>query len=151
MEGDGEQTDNSKTCCSYFYLAMSKFKTGVSWWFGVYFHVHFLFFIVLGVVGGVILFLLEGGEQNHKFIDTLFMSVSAVTETGLGSIDISTMRIGTQVAIWFLILSGGVILFSSIPPLIRRVNILKALEDAEKSGKKGPPIYEPGKFNITIQ
>lgn len=115
-------SDNWKTISHrYFGEAVS--------FFDVYFHQHFAYITSVGLVGGAIIFFIEGGR--HKFVDTLFMSVSAVTETGLGSIDLSTMNIGSQVMIWLFILMGGVVLFSCIPPMIRRRHILSALRKAD--------------------
>ncbi len=92
--------------------------------FGVYYHLHAIYIASLAIVGGGVIFAFEGGE--HKYVDTLFMAASAVSETGLASIDTSTMHIGSLIILLLLIAMGSVVLFSVIPPIIRRSYIRAA-------------------------
>lgn len=82
-----------------------------------YFALHLSYFTTICLIGGCIIYGIEG---NEAFIDCLFMAVSAGCVTGLTTIDPSTLRIGSQVTIWVLVLLGSAVLMSAIPPLIRR-------------------------------
>lgn len=103
--------------------------------FGVYYHLHFIYFIALSLVSSAIFYRLE---PNHRFIDCLFMTTSAATMTGLTTIDVSTMGMPSQILLIVTILCGGTILFACIPPLIRRRfiarEIVRKRVDLDKAG-----------------
>ena len=82
-----------------------------------YFSCHAAYFCFISLFGGILLYYLEG--KRHHFTNTLFLAVSAVSETGLISVDLSDVNLSSQIVLLFLILSGSVLFFSIWPPLIR--------------------------------
>lgn len=108
-------------------LAVKKVRTFIVEWYNAapYYNTHALYFCTMGLVGGIIIFFLE--QQNYTFVNTLFMGVSAVTETGLSSIDVSKLCFGSQLTLWLLMVFGGTLLFSTLPPLIRMYYFDKAI------------------------
>eukprot|EP01116_Phalansterium_solitarium_P017986 TRINITY_DN4591_c0_g1_i1.p1 TRINITY_DN4591_c0_g1~~TRINITY_DN4591_c0_g1_i1.p1 ORF type:complete len:790 (+),score=192.60 TRINITY_DN4591_c0_g1_i1:134-2503(+) len=82
-----------------------------------YYPLHLLYFAVCCLIGGAIIFGIEG---NVTYIDALFMSTSAMCITGLATLDVSTFRLGSQIVLFFLMFFGGQVLMSIIPMLVRR-------------------------------
>ena len=91
-----------------------------------YYSCHVAYILGLSMFGAIVLHLFETG--NHHFINSLFMSTSAVTQTGLIVIDISLLSTLSQVVLWLLMSFGGVLLFSIFPPLIRLKYVQTALD-----------------------
>jgi Trk-type K+ transport system membrane component len=69
---------------------------------------------------------------SKSYIDCLFMAVSALTCTGLVTLNIQQMNIGSQVVIWLLLLLGGSQICSVLPVLIRRYYFKREIERASK-------------------
>jgi Trk-type K+ transport system membrane component len=102
-----------------------------------FFRLHLLYFILLGEVGAVAIYLLEGARL--PFIDVLFTCNSAVTVTGLATIDVASLTRASQAIILILIVAGGTALASAAPVLIRRhyfeAKAAEAVEDPVERGR----------------
>lgn len=64
-----------------------------------YFCFHFSYFLLFMLIGGLIVWIIERGNLNISFIDALFQSVSAMSQTGLTSVDFSEFRVYSQMLI----------------------------------------------------
>ena len=83
-----------------------------------FFWFHLGYFIFMGLLGGLILW---GLEDNLSYLDGLFVATSAVCVTGLSSADFSTFSTNGQVLVLVWIFSGGLVMISLIPVLIRLI------------------------------
>ena len=102
-----------------------------------YFTWHVLFICVESILGGAVLYVIEG---NEEYIDTLFMAVSATSETGLATINLSTMNSASQVVVWLLVLLSGVLLGATIPPSIRILHLGALAENDPKALKESKAL-----------
>lgn len=85
-----------------------------------YFWLHLIFWTFLALsVGGL---LMATGVSNYA--DALFMSTSAISATGLATIDLSTSSTGTQVIIFFAMWVSGAV-FESTIPLMMSVDVVR--------------------------
>ncbi|KAL0220266.1 hypothetical protein RCL1_000120 [Eukaryota sp. TZLM3-RCL] len=74
--------------------------------------------IVIALLGGVAIFLFQGGTI---FIhDAFFMAFSSVTCTGLSTVPIQTLNVVSKITLLVLIQSGSVVLWTLYPVVIRR-------------------------------
>jgi len=87
-----------------------------------YYRAHLTAFALLGLLGGLLLFGIEGGER--PFTHCAFTAVSALTQTGLIVVDTSALRKPSQVFMLLLITAGGGVLGSTIPITLRRLVFL---------------------------
>lgn len=81
-----------------------------------FYRLHFTAFLLMGFAGAIALCLIE----ESSFIDALFMAFSAVCVTGLVTLDTGRLHLSSQIVIFFLIMGGGNILWSTVPVLMRR-------------------------------
>lgn len=86
-----------------------------------FFVIHLAIFIFLGLIGSVVIYGIElGGLNPIEYVDALFMSISAITVTGLATVDVNKMRVGSVVVIGLLMFAGGLVLWTLFPLLVRR-------------------------------
>lgn len=83
-----------------------------------FFWFHLGYFIFMGLLGGLILW---GLEDNLSYLDGLFVATSAVCVTGLSSVDFSTFSTNGQVLVLVWIFSGGLVMISLVPLLLRLI------------------------------
>jgi Trk-type K+ transport system membrane component len=85
-------------------------------------------YLALGLVGALLIWLIEGKGGPFAFTDILFASVSASTLTGLTVIDMIQLRPGSRAVITLLMFFGSPILWSLLPVLIRRFYFRRSME-----------------------
>jgi hypothetical protein len=73
-----------------------------------FFWLHLLYFVVMSFLGCLIL----SQVQDISFIDSWFISTSAICVTGLSTLDISLFRVNSQVVILIWMQCGGLIFIS---------------------------------------
>lgn len=97
-----------------------------------YFALHLSYLIILSLVGGITIYAIQPFDGNVRvtFIDSLFKSVSAACVTGLQTLDVSSLAVGSQVVMALLILLGSSVLMSSVPALLRRAYWQRAARQA---------------------
>lgn len=101
-------------------------------------------YLALALVFGGVLHAIQKAHTPYRFIDTLYSAVSALTVTGahqariviqadsqsvgLITIDTSTLRLASQIVIFFLILLGSTQLMSVIPVALRAIFLRRWLQ-----------------------
>ncbi|KAK7746094.1 hypothetical protein SLS62_009554 [Diatrype stigma] len=82
--------------------------------------IHYAYFIVVPLVASLVFW----GSSNPKFsisyVDSLFLVVSAMTEAGLNTVNLSQMTTWQQVMLWLLIIAGSSIWVSIWTILVRK-------------------------------
>ncbi|KIW08770.1 uncharacterized protein PV09_00708 [Verruconis gallopava] len=81
---------------------------------------HYLYFIVTTLVSAGIIYGSSTPSHSVQFVDALFLAVSAMTEAGLNTINLSTLNTFQQVVLFFLIIAGSAIFVSAFVVHIRR-------------------------------
>eukprot|EP00667_Euglena_gracilis_P002669 EG_transcript_2675 len=99
-----------------------------------YFRIHLLYFILIGLAGAVVMFLVE--KSNTSFLDCLFMTYSASSLTGLESIDIAQLHFGSLWVLLVMMTLGNQVLMSSAPILIREFYFRRAFRAAKAANKE---------------
>jgi hypothetical protein len=83
-------------------------------------HLHYLYFLVTTVVCAAILWGTSTPGKSISFVDSLFFAVSAMTEAGLNTVNLSTLNTFQQCILFLLILIGSSIWVSAWIVWIRR-------------------------------
>lgn len=81
--------------------------------------VHVITFVFVPLIAASI-FYASNGENHIPFIDCLFVCVSAMTVTGLVTINVSSATIWQQVILFILMLCGGLSFVSVVMIVVRR-------------------------------
>ncbi|KAL4977003.1 cation transport protein-domain-containing protein [Aspergillus desertorum] len=74
--------------------------------------VHYAYFIIISLISSLIFWGTSNPSRSVSYTDALFMCVSAVTGTGLNSVEESTLTTFQQVVIFVLLMLGHAILIS---------------------------------------
>jgi hypothetical protein len=82
--------------------------------------IHYLYFMVTTLVSAAILWGSATPSQSLRFIDALFLSISAMTEAGLNTVNLSTLNTFQQFVLFFLIIIGSAIFVSAFVVHVRR-------------------------------
>jgi len=85
-----------------------------------FFRVHLAYFILVPLVVSAILYGSSPKSHHVPYIDCLFISVSAMTVTGLVTVPISQLTVWQQVILFLQIIFGNLIFVSWIMVLVRR-------------------------------
>jgi Trk-type K+ transport system membrane component len=80
-----------------------------------------LYFLILTPLAGVLIYLVEG----CAFIDAFFVATSAMTCTGLTTLDVSKATLATQIILMFLFFIGSPALATAFPLVIRLIRFQK--------------------------
>eukprot|EP01105_Mastigella_eilhardi_P001665 TRINITY_DN1199_c0_g1_i2.p1 TRINITY_DN1199_c0_g1~~TRINITY_DN1199_c0_g1_i2.p1 ORF type:complete len:515 (-),score=93.30 TRINITY_DN1199_c0_g1_i2:487-2031(-) len=94
-------------------------RRAVRSWCTCYLVLHIFYIVMMAVVGAVVLYILEntlnyGRNGELKFLDALFQTVSAVTGTGLTTVDISQWSMYSLMVLVSLSQLCGVCLFTCL-------------------------------------
>lgn len=81
---------------------------------------HYCYFITTTLIASVILWGSSTPAQSVKYIDSLFLCVSAMTEAGLNTVNLSELNTWQQIMMFLLILFGSAIFVSSSVLHIRK-------------------------------
>ncbi|KAK7687989.1 hypothetical protein QCA50_008359 [Cerrena zonata] len=99
-----------------------------------FFRVHLLFFLIVPLISSVI-FWAANGRFHVRYIDALFVCYSALTVTGLSTINLSTCTVFQQAILFFLMCIGNVTVVAWVMVLIRKRYFRRHLQqkrDAER-------------------
>ncbi|KAF2401992.1 TrkH-domain-containing protein [Trichodelitschia bisporula] len=80
---------------------------------------HYLYFILTCLVGAVIFYLTSTPHRRVSFTDSLFLTVSAMSLTGLNTINLSTLNSFQQALLFVLIMLGSAIFVSGFVVHVR--------------------------------
>ena len=99
-----------------------------------------LYLLALCFLGSLALHLLQDGPPR-PFVDTLFLSASVTTTTGLLTVDISAVTVGSQVVLFLLMLLGSPVLCSALFPLAKWLQLRAALRElGARAAAQGKPV-----------
>ncbi|KAH8816422.1 cation transport protein-domain-containing protein [Xylogone sp. PMI_703] len=88
--------------------------------------VHYAYFIISSLLGSVIVWLTSRPAKSVSYVDSLFLVVSAITESGLNTVNLSQLSTFQQVWLWLCIIAGSAIFVS-----IATVNMRKSVFESE--------------------
>lgn len=97
--------------------------------------IHYTYFILIPMVCSVVLWVSSDPSFSIEYVDSLFLVVSAITEAGLNTVDLSTLTSWQQTLLFLLILCGGSIWASIWLIAARRHSFTRLLgsDEREKS------------------
>ena len=102
--------------------------------------IHYAYFIITCMISSLIFWGSSNPARSISYTDSLFLVVSAMTEAGLNTINLSQMTTFQQVILWLLILIGSSI-FVSIGTVLARKNAFerrfKDLVRLQKEQRRG--------------
>ncbi|ETS81829.1 hypothetical protein PFICI_06831 [Pestalotiopsis fici W106-1] len=90
---------------------------------------HYLYFITVCLVSSVIFYCSSNPRWSISYTDSLFLVISAMTEAGLNTINLSQMTTWQQVMLWLLIILGSSIWVSIWTVLARKHSFEKRFKD----------------------
>lgn len=96
-------------------------------------HIHYAYFIGTCLLASIIFWTTSSPFQSVAYVDSLFMVISAMTETGLNTINLSQLTVIQQFILWFLMIIGSPI-FVSISVILWRK---RAFDQRFKSKQDG--------------
>jgi hypothetical protein len=82
--------------------------------------IHYLYFIFTSLISAVIFWGSSTPFRSVSFADSLFLTVSAMTEAGLNTVNLSTLNTFQQVLLFLLIMMGSAIFVSSFVVHVRQ-------------------------------
>ncbi|KAI1111017.1 TrkH-domain-containing protein [Nemania sp. NC0429] len=82
--------------------------------------IHYAYFIAVPLVTSVVFWGSSSPSSSISYVDSLFLTVSAMTEAGLNTVNLSQMTTWQQVLLWLLIIIGSSIWVSIWTVLIRK-------------------------------
>lgn len=110
-----------------------------------YYRLLFLYLCLCAVFGGLFIFVIELNHEwyspfdnitqplySKSYTDCFFTAVSALTCTGLITLDTQRLQVGSQVIVWILMLLGGTQIGSLFPVIIRRFYFKREIRRASK-------------------
>ncbi|KAE9366788.1 TrkH-domain-containing protein [Stipitochalara longipes BDJ] len=87
--------------------------------------VHYTYFLAVCMLTSLIFYGMSTPRYSIGYTDSLFLVVSAMTEAGLNTINLSQMTTGQQFLLWFLIMIGSSI-FVSISTVLTRKRVFES-------------------------
>jgi hypothetical protein len=87
--------------------------------------IHYTYFITMCLVTSVIFWGSSDPAKSISYTDSLFLVVSAMTEAGLNTVNLSQMTTWQQIMLWLLILIGSSI-FVSIGTVLTRKRVFES-------------------------
>lgn len=105
--------------------------------------IHYAYFIIVALLTSVIFWGSSNPAHSISYTDSLFLTVSAMTEAGLNTVNLSQMTTWQQVLLFLLIVFGGAI-WVSIWTIAFRLHVFESrFEDivkAEKARRNGSSL-----------
>ncbi|KAF2668432.1 TrkH-domain-containing protein [Microthyrium microscopicum] len=102
---------------------------------------HYLYFIVTGLVSGLIFWGSSTPSRSIPFADALFLCISAMTEAGLNTVNLSTLNTWQQIILFLLIMMGSSIFVSiSVVHVRRKAFEERFLTEVQKRKRMGTRI-----------
>ena len=87
--------------------------------------VHYAYFIIICLITSLIFWGSSDPSRSITYTDSLFLVVSAMTEAGLNTVNLSQMTTFQQFLLWFLIMIGGSI-WVSIGTVLTRKRVFES-------------------------
>src|SRR6202012_4173495 len=81
---------------------------------------HYFYFVATSLVASIIFWGSSTPTESIQYIDSLFLCVSAMTEAGLNTVNLSELNTWQQVMLFLLIILGSAIFVSSSVLHIRK-------------------------------
>ena len=81
---------------------------------------HYAYFICTCLIAAIIFWGASTPAQSISFTDALFLAVSAMTEAGLNTVNLSTLNTFQEVVLFLMIMLGSTVLVSSAVVVIRK-------------------------------
>lgn len=106
-----------------------------------YITIHYTYFIVVTLVTSAIFWGSSNPAYSISYVDSLFLTVSAMTEAGLNPVNLSQMTTWQQVLLWLLIMLGSAVWVSIWTVVFRLHAFEKHFEEiveAEKEKRRTP-------------
>ncbi|CAE6540859.1 unnamed protein product [Rhizoctonia solani] len=119
-------------------LRYGRFIARLSLWSGQhlnFYRVHLLSFTFIPVLSAAI-FYASNGRTKISYLDSLFMCTSAMTTSGLNTINLSTTTVWQQVILTFLMFIGNTTSISLIVLFVRRSYFKAKCEDAVRMARQ---------------
>eukprot|EP00898_Chlorokybus_atmophyticus_P002961 jgi/Chlat1/3666/Chrsp24S03841 len=105
-----------------------------------YYRLHLTYFIVTILISSIFMWGNWGeNTQRLRYIDALFLSTSAMSVTGLATVDMASLSVLDQVVLTLLMLAGSQVFMSLIPVFVRRYYFKRAV--LEMTFREHPPTY----------
>ena len=99
---------------------------------------HYTYFFITTLSASAILWCSSSSSSTISYVDSLFMVVSAMTEAGLNTVNLSTLNMFQQVLLFVLMILGSSIWVSWLVVLLRRRGFEMALKMARMEVKDRP-------------
>ncbi|EFQ30904.1 cation transporter [Colletotrichum graminicola] len=90
---------------------------------------HYAYFIGTTLLASVIFYVSSSPHGSIGYVDSLFLVVSAMTEAGLNTVNLSEMTVWQQVMLWLLIIVGSSVWVSIWTVLARKHVFEKSLRE----------------------
>ncbi|KAI1772564.1 TrkH-domain-containing protein [Hypoxylon cercidicola] len=82
--------------------------------------IHYTYFIIVPLVASLVFWGSSNPKYSISYVDSLFLVISAMTEAGLNTVNLSQMTTWQQVLLWFLIIIGSSVWVSIWTVLVRK-------------------------------
>ena len=114
-----------------------------------FYRLHMLYFIVVIFISSVIVYgegLRDASSEVNgtklRYIDALFLCCSAMTTTGLNTVNLGALTAFQQAMLCILMLIGNIIFVSTFVVIIRRHYFRRKLDDIVQHSKSGREILK---------
>ncbi|KID72301.1 Low-affinity potassium transport protein [Metarhizium brunneum] len=112
---------------------------------------HYAYFIFVSLFSSVVFWLLSAPKLSVAYVDSLFMVVSGVTETGLNTVDLSKLTTAQQVLLCLLMICGSAVwvsiwLVSARKRSFRRLLARNGLSRPPLDRRQGVHVPYPGAY-----
>ncbi|KAF8888456.1 potassium transporter [Gymnopilus junonius] len=114
-----------------------------------FYRVHLAAFTFIPLIFSGI-FYASNGRYHISFLDSMFLCYSAMTVTGLSTVNLSTITIWQQFILYFLMMIGDITIVSWIMVLIRKRFFVTHCEYVFAKGKKPKSIRSRASFMQSI-
>ncbi|KAI2465172.1 TrkH-domain-containing protein [Annulohypoxylon bovei var. microspora] len=98
--------------------------------------IHYAYFIIVPLVSSLIFWGSSDPKFSISYVDSLFLVISAMTEAGLNTVNLSQMTTWQQVLLWFLIIIGSSIWVSIWTVLVRKHAFEARFEEIVRKERK---------------
>jgi hypothetical protein len=102
---------------------------------------HYLYFIGVCMITSVIFYGSSRPNYSISYTDSLFLVVSAMTEAGLNTVNLSIMTTFQQIVLWLLILAGSAIWVSIFTVLTRKHYFERRFKDIVERQKDARRLH----------
>ena len=99
--------------------------------------IHYLYFIFTSLISGLILWGSNTPFRDLSFTNALFLAVSAMTEAGLNTVNLSELNTFQQFVLFVLIMLGSAIFVSAFVVHIRWKAFVKKFMDVKEKERRG--------------